>query len=156
LGAIFTELGNTESGVVVDSLRQRVCSVVEKLASGKEESIRLSFHFYPPDHAPEKTPVPALHGDPCQEPQSNSARHHIKRAIDVICSILGLILLSPLLFAISILIKLTSSGPMLFRQTRIGQFGKEFTFLKFRSMYRGSDPALHREYVSHFIAGKAP
>jgi len=156
LGAIFTELGDAKDGIVVDSLRQKVRSVVDKLASGREESIRLSFHFFPPDHAPEKTLIPALQEEPYQEPQSNSAGRRIKRAIDVICSLLALVSLSPLLFAISILIKLTSSGPVLFRQTRIGQFGKEFTFLKFRSMYTGSDPALHREYVSHFIAGKAP
>jgi lipopolysaccharide/colanic/teichoic acid biosynthesis glycosyltransferase len=156
LGAIYTELGNTESEVVVDTLRQKVRSVVDKLALGKEESIRLSFHFFPPDHAPEKTLNPALHGEPYQEPQSDSAGRRIKRTMDVICSILALVSLAPLLFAISIVIKLTSSGPVLFRQKRIGQFGKEFTFFKFRSMYTGSDPALHREYVSHFIAGKAP
>jgi lipopolysaccharide/colanic/teichoic acid biosynthesis glycosyltransferase len=156
LGAIFTELGNAESGVVVDSLRQKVRSVVDKVALGKEESIRLSFHFFPPDHAPEETPIPVLHGEPYQEPQSDSAGRRIKRALDAFSSVLALISLSPLLFAISVLIKLTSSGPVLFRQTRIGQFGKEFTFFKFRSMYTGSDPALHREYVSHFIAGKAP
>src|SRR5262249_12346706 len=69
LGAIFTELGNAESGVVVDSLRQKVRSVVDKLALEKEESIRLSFHFFPPDQAPEKTLIPALHGEPYQEPQ---------------------------------------------------------------------------------------
>src|SRR5262249_29440777 len=80
LGAIFTELGNAEKGVVVDSLQQKVRSVAAKLALGNEESISTSFHFFPPDHAPEKTIIPALHGEPYQEPPSNSPARGIKRA----------------------------------------------------------------------------
>jgi lipopolysaccharide/colanic/teichoic acid biosynthesis glycosyltransferase len=42
-----------------------------------------------------------------------------------------------------------------FRQQRVGQHGKAFTFLKFRSMYAGNDPNVHREYVTQLIAGQA-
>jgi len=55
---------------------------------------------------------------------------------------------------ISLAIKLTSKGPILFRQERVGQNGLAFTFLKFRSMKSGSDPRIHREYVKRFIAGE--
>jgi lipopolysaccharide/colanic/teichoic acid biosynthesis glycosyltransferase len=48
-------------------------------------------------------------------------------------------------------IKLTSKGPILFRQTRIGQFGQHFTFLKFRSMYTDADSRVHQQYVQEFI-----
>src|SRR6185369_7527092 len=52
-------------------------------------------------------------------------------------------------------IKVTSRGPVLFRQKRLGQHGRQFTFLKFRSMYVNNDPRIHEEYVKKFIAGAA-
>jgi exopolysaccharide biosynthesis polyprenyl glycosylphosphotransferase len=58
----------------------------------------------------------------------------IKRAFDFFFSFFSLILLLPLFFVISILIKLTSKGPIYYKQERIGLDGKEFTILKFRSM----------------------
>jgi lipopolysaccharide/colanic/teichoic acid biosynthesis glycosyltransferase len=50
-------------------------------------------------------------------------------------------------------IKLTSEGPVLFRQKRLGQYGKKFLFFKFRSMYTATDHAIHEQYVSSYIAG---
>jgi exopolysaccharide biosynthesis polyprenyl glycosylphosphotransferase len=58
-----------------------------------------------------------------------------KRIIDVAGASLGIIILSPLLLVLILLIKLSSPGPILFKQTRIGKDGKPFTFYKFRSMY---------------------
>jgi lipopolysaccharide/colanic/teichoic acid biosynthesis glycosyltransferase len=57
-----------------------------------------------------------------------------KRLFDLICSALGLLLLSPLLLAAAVWIKLDSPGPALFRQTRVGRFGVPFTIHKFRTM----------------------
>lgn len=56
------------------------------------------------------------------------------RILDIILSFLGLILLAPLLLLIALLIKITSKGPAIFRQQRVGQNGKEFTIFKFRTM----------------------
>lgn len=58
----------------------------------------------------------------------------LKRFFDMVISISALIFFAPLMFLISALIKLSSTGPILFKQTRIGKNGKEFTFYKFRSM----------------------
>jgi len=58
----------------------------------------------------------------------------IKRVIDIAGSLLGIILLSPLMLLIVVLIKAGSPGPVLFKQKRIGYSGKPFTFYKFRSM----------------------
>ena len=58
----------------------------------------------------------------------------VKRAFDVTVAALGLIVLSPFLLGISAVIRCTSSGPVLYRQPRIGRNGKLFTILKFRSM----------------------
>ena len=62
--------------------------------------------------------------------------------------------LSPVLIAIAIAIKLTSKGPILFKQTRVGQCGVKFTFLKFRSMHFLNDPKIHQDYVKELISGK--
>ena len=68
-----------------------------------------------------------------------SVRHRpvqqaIKRAIDILVSATALALLSPLLLAVAAAVKLTSRGPILFRQVRVGQHGRTFNMLKFRSM----------------------
>lgn len=63
----------------------------------------------------------------------------VKRFLDVTASFLGLVLLSPLLLAVSIMIKIDSRGPVIFRQKRIGRNGKVFEIYKFRSMCVGAE-----------------
>jgi exopolysaccharide biosynthesis polyprenyl glycosylphosphotransferase len=75
----------------------------------------------------------------------------LKRAFDIIASMAALILFSPVFIGISILIKMSSKGPILFRQERLGLHGKKFTFLKFRSMQVGNDQKIHQEYVRKLI-----
>lgn len=58
----------------------------------------------------------------------------VKRAFDVLAAALGLLLLSPVLLAAAVWVKLDSPGPVLFRQTRVGRFGVPFTIHKFRTM----------------------
>lgn len=58
----------------------------------------------------------------------------LKRAVDITASLALLLLLWPLFAVVAILIKLTDGGPVLFWQTRVGQYGREFPFPKFRSM----------------------
>ena len=68
--------------------------------------------------------------------QTNNSIFYIvsKRIIDIIGSLAGLILLSPLFLIVAILIKLDSNGPIIFKQVRIGKNGKKFNIYKFRSM----------------------
>lgn len=58
----------------------------------------------------------------------------LKRFIDLIGSIIGLIIISPILIAIAISIKLTSKGPVFYKQERLGKNGKVFKIIKFRTM----------------------
>lgn len=62
----------------------------------------------------------------------------VKRSFDLVVATLGVVLLSPLFAIMSLLVKLSSPGPVLFRQERIGRHGKPFTLLKFRTMRCGS------------------
>ena len=64
----------------------------------------------------------------------NALNKIIKRIFDIICSGLGLIVLSPFLLFIAIRIKMESDGPVLFKQIRVGEKGREFKILKFRTM----------------------
>ncbi len=78
----------------------------------------------------------------------------VKRFLDVILSGILLLLLSPLLFVVAALVKLTSRGPVLFKQERIGQMMRPFVMLKFRTMEVNSAPSIHQEFVSAFITGR--
>jgi len=71
-------------------------------------------------------------------------QHHklglkIKRIFDIIVSAILLIVLSPVLVVISIMIKLDSKGPVLFKQVRVTMYGRKFKILKFRTMVKGAD-----------------
>ena len=59
----------------------------------------------------------------------------VKRAIDVVGSLVGMVLLSPVFLGIALAVKLTSPGPVIFAQVRVGRYGRHFRFYKFRSMY---------------------
>ena len=62
------------------------------------------------------------------------------RAFDIAITLLALLLLSPLLLIAAVAIKLGSRGPVIYRQRRVGEGGREFEMLKLRTMEQGSDP----------------
>ena len=64
---------------------------------------------------------------------------YIKRIIDILISIIGLVCLSPVLLFTAIMIKLESRGPVIFKQERLGRYGKPFKIYKFRSMVVGAE-----------------
>lgn len=63
----------------------------------------------------------------------------LKRLFDVICSGLGLLVLSPVLLALAIWVKLSSPGPVFYRAKRVGRYGEHFILYKFRSMVADAD-----------------
>ena len=79
----------------------------------------------------------------------------LKRGMDVAGGLGTLFLLSPLFALTAALVKLTSPGPVFYRQARVGQFGKKFMLFKFRTMIAANDSTIHRDYVRKFISGKA-
>lgn len=82
---------------------------------------------------------------------SGSYGHHGKRQLDLLVAITIMIVLSPLFFAIAVAIRLTSPGPIFYRQMRIGRNGRPFEMLKFRTMHKGSAHTTHRAYVQNLI-----
>jgi len=83
-------------------------------------------------------------------------RSFLKRALDIAASALLLFVLAPVLILIAALVKLKSPGPVFFRQSRVGEHGRPFTMLKFRTMRVNADSAIHKEFVSQLINGSSP
>ena len=78
-----------------------------------------------------------------------------KRAMDIIFTLIGLLVLSPIFLIISIIIKTVSSGPVFFKQERVGRSGKIFTLLKFRTMEINNDISTHRQHLKELIKGNS-
>ena len=159
IGIIGTEVGEASQKVIQERFISKLREVTEQ-ALGKEKAatISVSFHFFPEeieegdkDHSANI----ALYPEFSRREERKRFSLSIKRAIDVFGSSAALFFFSPFFAAIAIAIKLTSKGPVLFRQERLGQHGKTFTVLKFRSMRTDCDSKIHEAYVSQFIAGKA-
>src|SRR5262249_4236144 len=83
--------------------------------------------------------------------ESTALYDALKRTLDVVGSALLLLALSPLLLLIAALVKLTSPGPILFKQIRVGQNMKPFEMLKFRSMHVNIKHDIHHAFVTDFI-----
>jgi lipopolysaccharide/colanic/teichoic acid biosynthesis glycosyltransferase len=79
-----------------------------------------------------------------------------KRILDISCVLIAIPSLLPLIVLISALIKLTSRGPILFKQERIGFLGREFTLFKFRTMIVGADTETHQLHVARVMEGNQP
>ncbi|MDE6730342.1 MAG: sugar transferase [Oscillospiraceae bacterium] len=74
--------------------------------------------------------------------EDKPAYDYIKRVVDVVCSVAGLAVLSPVLLAVTVVIVANDPGNPFFIQTRIGKDGKEFQIYKFRSMYKDAEKKL--------------
>jgi lipopolysaccharide/colanic/teichoic acid biosynthesis glycosyltransferase len=88
---------------------------------------------------------------------SDSARiPHWKRVLDVACILIASPVLLPVMLVISVLIKLGSRGPILFRQERVGHLGRRFTCLKFRTMVADADTSVHEGHCARLIDSDLP
>jgi lipopolysaccharide/colanic/teichoic acid biosynthesis glycosyltransferase len=75
----------------------------------------------------------------------------VVRLLDVTISAVALVVLAPLMVVIAALIRATSPGPVIFRQTRVGHLERSFEMLKFRTMYLHCEDTPHREYVTALL-----
>lgn len=85
--------------------------------------------------------------------KSKVLQSHLKRLMDIIGSLIGILLFSPIMILTAIAIKITSSGPIIFKQFRLGTRGIRFSFYKFRSMDWNVGDQIHRDYVANLIQG---
>jgi lipopolysaccharide/colanic/teichoic acid biosynthesis glycosyltransferase len=155
LGLLMTEIGQADAATVNIIVQKLSLAIQSAISLESFRRLTLIFRLFP--HEVEKHPREV---EPFSFYPDLSRRHvvpkHgplIKRVMDIVGSLIALVVFFPVIALISVLVKLTSKGPILFCQKRIGQFGEEFTFFKFRTMYADNDPAIHREYVTRLIAG---
>jgi len=158
LGVIFTEVREAERNALQSLVLAKLSEALRSSLGAEDvDQIRISFHFFPENWDKPNTSRLSdekLYPDLFERNEARKYRHVVKRVMDIVGSVVALILFCPLFALIALTIKLTSKGPVLFKQTRIGQYGTIFTFLKFRSMMPANDPGIHREYVKRFIIGE--
>jgi exopolysaccharide biosynthesis polyprenyl glycosylphosphotransferase len=158
LGVIGTELGKSSNEVVQERFLTRLRKVFEASTELKRNtSISVSFHFFPEDEQEDKknhSANIALYPELQKREETQKVSLSVKRAIDIVGSGFALICGAPIIGAIALAIKVSSKGPILFKQERLGQYGRTFTVLKFRSMRTDCDAQIHQQYVQQFIAGQ--
>ncbi len=158
LGVIFTEVSLEGETPITDTLRAKIeTAFLKHLGRERAAKIAISVHIFPESWDKNSTGWVAdskLYPDLKRKGTRKRLPLVIKRSIDIVGSGALLLMLSPFLAAIVAMIKLTSKGPVIYKQERLGQFGARFKCLKFRTMYANNDPKIHQEYVQQFIAGK--
>ena len=158
VGVMFTEIV-VDRNLVLSTILARIGSVLrDRLDTEQFSRIKFSFHVFPDDWEsldPDHPNNPTLYPDLENRGKTNRVGRAMKRIMDLACSLSLLVVLSPIVAIIAAAIKLTSRGPVHFRQKRIGEYGKSFTFLKFRTMYINNDASEHKKYVRELIAGNA-
>ena len=158
MGVIGTELGKASNEVVQKRFLDKLRKIFEStLGIEKGASISVSFHFFPEEYgsgANDHSANIKLYPEIQKREDARKVPLAIKRAIDLAGSAAALVFFSPVFAAVALAIKFSSKGPVLFRQERLGQHGKSFTVLKFRSMRTDCDAKIHQQYVEQFIAGQ--
>lgn len=158
LGAIFTGLVVNDRRSVLDTFLTKINNTLrEELTSAQFGQVRISFHLFPDDWDHGKPGPPtnaALYPDLVSHDKGQRTLLIVKRTFDIVGSSIMLILLAPLFFVIALAIKLSSRGPVFYRQQRVGRYGQTFTFLKFRSMIVNNDSNVHKDFVTRLIASK--
>jgi lipopolysaccharide/colanic/teichoic acid biosynthesis glycosyltransferase len=158
LGVIFTEVNIEGERPITEILRTKIETALAKhLGREKAAKIAISLHVFPESwdrNHPGWVADAKLYPDLNRKISRKQLPLVIKRVMDVAGSAALLLALSPLLAAIAAIIKLTSKGPVIFEQERLGRFGARFKCLKFRTMFTNNDPKIHQEYIQQFISGK--
>jgi lipopolysaccharide/colanic/teichoic acid biosynthesis glycosyltransferase len=157
VGVLFTEIDSADSRL--DSLVKRLTEFLHnQLTREQFDKITITCHVFPEDWDQsdgQRPSNPRLYPDLRNSNDIRKGYRVIKRMMDIVAGTLLLVLCSPLFLIIATAIKLTSRGPVFFKQGRRGLHGTAFSMLKFRSMHANSGSNAHKEYVRQLIAGVA-
>jgi len=158
LGLIVPEIDVNDSSFARD-LESRVQVALARRLDAETRAdfaIRLHRHALAGPAASDKveTADPLLRG--LHLSTAARVRAGLKRLLDISASALLLLLTSPVFALVAALVKLKSPGPVFFRQSRVGEQGRSFKMLKFRTMHVNNDASMHKQFVSQMIKGVAP
>ena len=138
LGVIFTEISLESKSPITDILRSKIVNAIQTELSRKVISkLSVTVHLFPESWDRDGA-EPVADARLYPDLSNGGAKKHPSLIVKRVLAI-----------------KLTSKGSVVFQQERVGQFGKRFKCLKFRSMYANNNPKIHQEYVQRFISGQA-
>jgi lipopolysaccharide/colanic/teichoic acid biosynthesis glycosyltransferase len=156
VGAMFTALEVKDKKSILSTVLARLNSTLdEELTFDQFDQVRLSFHFFPDsrDHADSRADAKP---EPFPDLANRSSRRWpmltVKRGIDLVGSLLALIVCAPSFLAIGLAIKLSSRGPVFSKHRRVGQHGRPFSLLRFRTTLSNHDHGVHRDGALNPIA----
>jgi exopolysaccharide biosynthesis polyprenyl glycosylphosphotransferase len=155
MGIIFTEITSVDESSVEIIFRKLHSRIIGAIDAEWVKMIKVSFHVFPEENGTSMINNGlfniALYPDLSKPSISRQATSSMKKLMDLTISACAILVFAPMFLIIAALVKLTSRGPVFFRQERMGLNGKTFTFLKFRSMYTNSDYNRHKDYIKKFI-----
>jgi len=159
VGALFTGLVAGDKSSILNTILSRVSSSLrDELTFEQFNLVSISLHYFPDDwddERPGRPSNPALYPDLTNQDEGRRPLLLMKRVIDIIGGMALALLCLPLCLIIAVVVKATSKGPILFRQRRVGQHGRQFVFLKFRSMFVNNDHSVHKEFVTKLIRSES-
>jgi len=156
LGILFTELGAADDGAAISRLQEKIhTALASQLTPQSLELVGVTVHIFGAnsDDDDDISADPIFYPDLVHLHESKNLPFLLKRVMDIIGSLAAIIVLSPVFIFIALAIKLTSKGPVLFKQERLGRFGRAFTCLKFRSMKPDNNHKIHQEFITQVIKG---
>ena len=155
IGTIFTEMASIDENSIERIFSKLHTRIGETFDAEDVKKLKVSFHVFPEEN---KNYVINdglfninLYPDLSKPSLSRQATSLLKKLMDIVGSLFALLIFSPIFMIIAAAVKLTSEGPIFFKQERMGLNGETFTFLKFRSMYTNSDPNRHKDYIKKYI-----
>jgi lipopolysaccharide/colanic/teichoic acid biosynthesis glycosyltransferase len=157
LGLILVEIGDAEPAHAIATVRARLFHALgQGMSHAALAAVTIESRIYPESSDDDTSSGPGaidpmFHADLSNDERKRRPSDLAKRALDLLISGTVLLCVAPLLLLIALAVKLTSPGPVLFRQVRIGKMGKPFEMLKFRSMYVGCAQTAHQDFVTRFI-----
>jgi exopolysaccharide biosynthesis polyprenyl glycosylphosphotransferase len=155
IGILFTELDREQKESLIDKIKE---SLEKAINSRQMEKITITCFCFPEKNGETRDIEPhinkALYKHASMGNLTRKVLRVTKRITDIVGSTFGIILFSPFFIVIPILIKLSSKGPVFFKQERVGRYGQMFTFLKFRSMYVNNNHGEHKDFMKKFITGQ--
>jgi lipopolysaccharide/colanic/teichoic acid biosynthesis glycosyltransferase len=161
LGLLMTEIGEANATTRAVIMQKILMAVEQDITAEEFRTLSFQFRLFPQDlvspSSGENDSDSDVYYPDISDPSGRSSYGYsrvLKRSLDIVGSLLALLVFSPVFVVIAVIVKLTSRGPVLFCQKRLGHYGRVFNFYKFRTMYSGNDPRIHQEYVSKLIAGE--
>lgn len=154
IGVLFTELGDN-AGIIDGTISGRIKTSLSRLLEAHDLAHIVFDEAWFPYRDVMKNDafaVTLFYPEAVKNSHGNVSRA-LKRLVDILGSLMGLAIFSPFFIVIPLLIKVSSPGPVFFRQERTGFLGERFTFLKFRTMYEDCSSRCHQEYVKNYING---